>query len=206
MSIRKEEGGEQALILALRNGRPPAFRLLYEDYGPRLYAFCKKFGLTPEDAREIVQETFIRVWEHRQDIRTDTSFSSYLFTIARNLVYNGLRRTAYWEKYLHDAGAGQKAESFTGHPAEERELQHLIGEAIHQLPDKCRQIFWKSRYEGRSNQQIADELAISKSTVENQLNKALKNIRQFLEKNGYGPASLTAYSSIWYILINFICK
>lgn len=204
--MRKEDPGEQELILALRNGRAPAFRLLYEDYGPRLYAFCKKFGLSPEDAREIVQETFIRVWEHRQDIRTDTSFSSYLFTIARNLVYNVLRRTAYWEKYLHDAGVRQAAGTFSIHPADERELQQLIGEAIRQLPDKCRQIFWKSRYEGCSNQQIADDLAISKSTVENQLNKALRNIRQFLEKNGYGPASLTAYGGLWYILINFICK
>lgn len=204
--MRKEDPGEQELVLALRNGRAPAFRLLYEDYGPRLYAFCKKSGLSPEDAREIVQETFIRVWEHRQDIRTDTSFSSYLFTIARNLVYNVLRRTAYWEKYLYDAGVRQAAGTFAVQPANERELQQLIGEAIHQLPDKCRQIFWKSRYEGRSNQQIADELAISKSTVENQLNKALRNIRQFLEKNGYGPASLTAYGSMWYILINFISK
>jgi RNA polymerase sigma-70 factor (ECF subfamily) len=204
--MRKEYSGEQELILALRNGRSPAFRLLYTDYGPRLYGFCKRSGLSPEDAREIVQETFIRVWEHRQDIRTDTSFSSYLFTIARNLIYNSLRRTAYWEKYLRDTGVRQAAGTFTHLPADERELQRLIGEAIRQLPDKCRQIFRKSRYEGCSNQQIAEEMAISKSTVENQLNKALRSIRVFLEKNGYGPTSLTASAGLWYILINFASK
>jgi RNA polymerase sigma-70 factor (family 1) len=203
--MRKEDAGERELITALRNGHPSAFRQLYIGYGPRLYGFCKKFGLSPEDAREIVQETFIRIWEHRHDIRSDDPFSSYLFTIARNQVYNSLRRAAYWEKYLRDAGVQQAAGTYAL-PADERELQRLIGEAILQLPDKCRQIFWKSRYEGFSNQQIADELAISKSTVENQLNKALRNIRAFLEKNGYGPASITAYMGLWYILINFISK
>gem|GEM_PF-39597 len=204
--MRKEDPGERDFVPALRNGDPAAFRQLYADYGPRLYGFCKRYGLPPEDAREIAQETFIRVWEHRLDIRPETSFSSYIFTIARNLIYNALRRAAYWEKYLRDPGIQQAAGSGMPTPADERELQRLIGEAVLQLPDKCRQIFRKSRYEGFSNQEIADELAISKSTVENQLNKALRNIRIFLERNGYGPASLTACAGIGCMLINFISK
>lgn len=201
--MRKEEFGERELVLELRSGSPSAFRQLYSAYGPRLYGFCKRFGLPPEDAREIIQETFIRVWEHRQDIRPDTSFSSYLFTIARNLLYNTLRRATYWEKYLREASLSQPAGGSIPAPADERELQRLIGEAILQLPDKCREIFWKSRYEGCSNQQIADDLAISKSTVENQLNKALKTIRKFLENNGYGPAVLTSCIGVCHILFNF---
>jgi RNA polymerase sigma-70 factor (ECF subfamily) len=202
--MRQEDFEEWELVPELRKGNPSAFRQLYSAYGPRLYGFCKRFGLTPDDAREIIQETFIRIWEHRHDIRPETSFNSYLFTIARNLIYNSLRRTAYWEKYLRQASLQWPAGESIPAPADERELQRLIGEAILELPDKCRQIFWKSRYEGFSNQQIADELAISKSTVENQLNKALKTIRKFLESNGYGPALLTSYAGICHVLINFI--
>lgn len=205
--MRQEDFDEQELLAELRDGNSSAFRQLYDRYGPRLFGFCKRFGLSPDDAREILQETFIRVWKHRHDIRQDTSFISYLFAIARNLIYNSLRRTAYWEKYLREASLGGPAAGPIPTPADERELQRLIGEAILQLPDKCRQIFWKSRYEGFSNQQIADELAISKSTVENQLNKALKAIRKFLESNGYGPATLlSGYMGICHILINFISK
>src|SRR5882757_6287727 len=171
--MRQEDFEEQELVTELRKGNPSAFRQLYGAYGARLYGFCKRFGIPPEEAREVIQETFIRVWEHRHDLRSDTSFSSYLFTIARNLIYNALRHAAYWDKYLGEAGLQQRAGEMVSVPADERELQRLIGEAVLLLPDKCRQIFRKSRYEGFSNQEIADELIISKSTVENQLNKAL---------------------------------
>src|SRR5258708_3475108 len=102
--MRQEDLEEQELVPELRKGNTSAFRQLYGAYGPRLYGFCKRFGMSPEDAREVIQETFIRVWEHRHDIRSDASFSSYLFTIARNLIYNALRHTAYQDKYLGEAG------------------------------------------------------------------------------------------------------
>lgn len=199
--MRKEDRGDLDLVPGLRDGSPAAFRQLYTDYGPRLYGFCKRFGLTPEDAREIVQETFIRIWEHRADLRIDSSFNTYLFTIAKNLMYNGLRRAAYWEKYLRDVSAQGHSSVVVPDSTDERELQRLIGEAVLQLPERCRQIFWKSRYEGFSNQQIAEQLAISKSTVENQLNKALRNIRLSLERKGYGPASMTGFAGVWYFII-----
>ena len=99
-------------------------------YGPRLYGFCKRFGIAPEDAREVIQETFIRVWEHRHEIRPDTSFSSYLFTIARNLIYNSLRHAAYWDKYLGEAGL-QTAGSTVAPTADERELQGPTHQEAH---------------------------------------------------------------------------
>jgi RNA polymerase sigma-70 factor (family 1) len=188
--MMQEDFQERELIPELRKGNPLAFRQLYVAYGGRLYGFCARFGLASDSAREIVQETFIRVWEHRGEIRSDTSFSSYLLTIARNLIYNALRHASYRDKYLQEVRLQQPDSEGHFAPANERELQRLIGEAELQLPDKCRQIFRKSRYEGYSNQAIADELAISKSTVENQLNKALKTIRHFLGTHGYGPTLL----------------
>ncbi|MBS1567380.1 MAG: RNA polymerase sigma-70 factor [Bacteroidetes bacterium] len=200
--MRQEDFEELALIGELREGNPSAFRQLYAAYGPRLYAFCKRFGISAEDAREVIQETFIRVWERRLDIRTGTSFSAYLFTIARNIIYNAMRHAAYLDKYLGEAG-GEPSVSIS---ADERELQQLIGEAVQQLPDKCRQVFRKSRYEGLSNQEIADELSISKSTVENQLNKALRSIRTFLKSNGYGTALLLSAAGLNHLLTDLVSK
>lgn len=175
---------EQILKKNLRAGDPAAFRALYENYAPRLTGFVIRFGCNREEVDEIVQETFVRVWQHRHNINPEASFSTYIITIAKNLVYNQVRRAAVRDKYLRQISA-QVVQQHTHSAINVRELQQFIGKAILLLPDKCRQIFRKSRLEGYSNQQIADEMSISKSTVENQINKAQKIIRKCLKENGY---------------------
>lgn len=185
-----EEFNEPLFMSGLREGDPSAFRQLYERYSPRLQAFCSRFRLPPEEVAEIVQETFVRVWLHRQNLKTDAAFSTYLITIAKHLVYNNARRMAHYKKYVQQVL--QEVQHDQGQQVLNRnELQQLISSAMQQLPDKCRQVFSKSRFEGYSNQQIADEMNISKSTVENQLNKALKQIRKSLETNGYRTVTVS---------------
>lgn len=174
---------EEQQVSALKEGDALAFQALYEEYGPRLQGFAARFRISREEADEIVQETFIRVWLHRQHLNTSASFGAYVITIAKHLIYNQLKRDSYKEKYIRELSFQLRKES---NPAVEWELRSLLDEAIRELPEKCRQVFQKSRWEGSSNQQIADELNISKSTVENQINKALKQIRRFLTARGYG--------------------
>lgn len=178
----KEDPNDKLLIFGLQNNDPHAYRELYTRYAPKLQAFATRFRMSREEADEIVQETFIRIWLHRHKIDADSAFSAYLITIARNLIYNQIRKTAFREDYKKDlmrekAGLEMPADS---------ELKNLINKAVLSLPEKCRLIFRKSRFEGYTNAQIAEELRISKSTVENQLNKALKIIRKELEDKGYG--------------------
>lgn len=70
---------EQALVQQLRSGDPSAFRLLYERYAPRLAAFATRFKAGREEADEIVQETFIRIWKHRDRIDANSPFEAYLY-------------------------------------------------------------------------------------------------------------------------------
>lgn len=181
---------EQALVRQLISGDPAAFRTLYERYAPRLAAFSAKFQASSAETDEIVQETFIRTWVHRQRIDPTQPFEAYIITIAKNLIYNHVRKLGHQQNYLREISAG--AVSKQEDPAIQiRELQELIGRSMQQLPEKCRMVFRKSRLEGYSNAQIAAEMEISKSTVENQLNKALKIIRKDLEDHGYGTTLIT---------------
>ncbi|SIN91382.1 RNA polymerase sigma factor [Chitinophaga niabensis] len=188
---------EQALVQQLRSGDPSAFRLLYERYAPRLAAFATRFKAGREEADEIVQETFIRIWKHRDRIDAGSPFEAYVITIARNLIYNQIRKAGHQQTYIREITNQFNQQD----PAvNARELQQLIGKTMQELPDKCRAIFRKSRLEGYSNAQIAEEMAISKSTVENQLNKALKIMRKSLESHGYS----TSLMAILFIFNKFL--
>jgi RNA polymerase sigma-70 factor (ECF subfamily) len=174
---------EEQVVRALKEGDALAFQTLYEEFGPRLQGFAARFRLPKEEVDELVQETFIRIWKHRQHINPSASFSTYIITIAKHLIYNQLKREGYKEKYIKELAL--QAAPGTPSDQNEWELRQLLEEALLELPEKCRLIFRKSRFEGISNQQIAESLGISKSTVENQLNKALKLVRKFLKARGY---------------------
>lgn len=176
---------ESALVQQLRSGDPSAFRLLYERYAPRLAAFATRFKASREESDEIVQETFIRIWKHRDRIDANAPFEAYIITIAKNLIYNQIRKAGHQQNYIREITYQFNQQEPGGNA---RELQQLIGKTMQELPEKCRAIFRKSRMEGYSNAQIAEEMAISKSTVENQLNKALKIMRKSLEDHGYSTS------------------
>lgn len=168
-------------IEQLIQGDEAAFRRTYEAYGPRLYYFARKLGLHEEDAEEIVQETFMRIWLSRHSIKPNLPLGGFIITIARNQIYNALKKAAVRKQY-------QAITSFDDVPKCEintNELQLLIQRAVEEMPEKRRTVFRMSRFEGQLNQHIADELGISKSTVENQLNKALKFLRKRLREYGY---------------------
>ena len=79
---------DNGLIAQLQNGDKAAFKMLFEKYGPRLYQFSLKYLRDKEDAEDLLNEVFLKIWENRHSLKTNTSFQSYLFTIA----YNNIRQ------------------------------------------------------------------------------------------------------------------
>ncbi len=175
---------EQILIRSLRDGNVNAFRTLYQSHAPRLKSFCKHLSVSGDEADEIVQETFIRIWLHRKNVNENLLFSTYIMTIAKRLIYNRIKQLARREKYLKELSAKLQTEN-SKPTISENELQRLIDSAIQKLPQRCKIVFLNSRIDGLSNREIAEKLSISTSTVENQINKALKIIRKTLEQGGY---------------------
>ena len=176
---------EIELVIKLQQGDTTAFKILYEKYAPRLKAFSSRFNFTLEESEDIVQETFIKIWENRETIIPTSSFNTFLITIAKHLIYNQIRHSVYRKNYSKEI---LYVSSHNSTPGNERDLQQLIEKSIKKLPEKCRQVYQKSRIEGYSNSEIATEMNISQSTVENQLNKALKRLKQSMQNAGYGTS------------------
>ncbi|GAA4432812.1 RNA polymerase sigma-70 factor [Pontibacter saemangeumensis] len=156
-----------------------AFESLYKLFEPRLYAFALHLSRQKVDAEEIVQEVFLKVWERRHLLDADQNFDGYLFSIARNLVYNKARRRVYefaFTQYV--AATGEHAGCFTEETVAYRDLVKLLEETYATLPPIRRQVFVMSRVEGKSNSEIARLLNTSNSNIENHLNKALKSIKE----------------------------
>ena len=158
-----------------------AFRRLFERYQPIL--FRQVFFQTSEtdQAHDIVQQTFISVWEHRKSIRSHLSFLAYILRISRNLIYDAVKHRKIRDRI--EVTLPPPAKSELDDPAEALHLavlQEKISSIINDLPQKCREIFLLSRFEGKTNQEIADSLQLSVRTVEHQISNALKVLRKHL--------------------------
>lgn len=169
---------ETKLIARLREGDQTAFEILFRFYYPGLVVFASQITLDKDEASEIVQDFFVRLWENRSSIKESNSVKSYLFTSVKNRSLNYLKKqkmeTKVVEqmKYLAENSALYEPDVFV-----ESELQGKIKDAINKLPTRCGEIFVLSRFQGLSNDEIATKLDISKRTVETQISNALKVLR-----------------------------
>jgi len=153
-----------------------AFNCLYNEYSRRLYRFAYGYLKSEEEAEELVQEVFTIIWEKRKELKEELSFKSFLFTIAFNIIRKHFRTKAYLTEYLK-SGVRSELDLQTTNQVVYNSLYKFIYDLVNQLPSSRKEIFIKSRVQGYSIKEIAEELQISHKTVENQLSAALKFIR-----------------------------
>lgn len=164
---------------ALRNGDHKAFEVVFIAYFNKVKYFINGLLRSEEDAEELAQELFVKLWTSRLSIDLDKKFSTYLYVIARNLAFNFLKSKYVRESYANDPYHVEEIVD-----ADEvvwaKELERMLHIAVEKMPDRRKEIFTLSRNEGLSNEEIATRLDISKKTVENQLSLALKELRQVI--------------------------
>ena len=160
-------------------GGTAAFRELFDRYYAPLCRFAACWFHDRTSAEEIVLDTFTHIWQHAGELRISTSVRAYLFRAVRNRALNRLR-----DERTDGIPIGKGPEPLFTNPEalqlEADEMLLLIAEAVSQLPDRCREVFRKSREEGLSNAAIANQMRISVKTVEAQITKALRRIRETL--------------------------
>ncbi len=176
---------ENKLTIAIRNGDAKAFSHLFDRHKDVLYSYALKVTRSRDLAEEAVQETFLRLWLNREKLDPGRPIQGYLFRIARNYVFNILKRAVYDERL--------KTHIFYNYPAWEpgadehlilSELQLAKENAISCLPPRRQLIFRMSRKEGLSHQEIAEKLGISPNTVKDQIVKATQTIKEYLRSHG----------------------
>jgi RNA polymerase sigma-70 factor, ECF subfamily len=167
------------LAMRIKLGDEQAFELLFRKFNVRLCVFANKFLNDPEEAQEIVQNVFIKIWEGRDDIDPEDSLKSYVFKIVQNLSLNKLRRKKVESRYIeiYKLVYIEQQEHSAHDSLLARELEEHITHSIGKLPCECRKVFELSRVDGLKYREIADTLNISVKTVEAQMSKALRSLR-----------------------------
>ncbi len=182
--MRQSFDNEAELVKRVATGSEEAFEELFRAYKNKLYSFSLRYTKSPELAREVVQEAFIKVWEGRCKLDPSQCFGAYLFRITRNQLLNHLKRNAFEAAYKHRLSFFLEA---SHNPTESdvlsAEYEKIAKEAMAQLPPQRQEIFKMSRVEGLSQLEIAQSLNISTHTVKAQMNKALKAMRSYFQKH-----------------------
>lgn len=154
------------------------FRAYYQPLCNYAYTFVQD----RDEAEEIVQSAFLSVWEKRESIEIRTSLKSYLYTMVRNACLNVIKHEKIKQKHIgEELATAERSYDSVSQRVNSSELETRIQVSMEKLPEQCRLIFKLSRFEELKYAEIADQLNISVKTVENQIGKALKIMREELK-------------------------
>ena len=162
-----------------------AFDAIYNKYCYKLHEFVLRYLKQEEDAEEIVQEVFIKIWESRSKIDAYLSFESFLFTIAYNTSISLLRKRVSATKsreYLKSLQQIDNDENVIDE-LQFKELNHKVQSLLKQLTPRQKEVYLLSREEGLTHQEIAQKLSISENTVKNHLVTTLKYLKSHIDSS-----------------------
>src|SRR5688572_17768181 len=162
MTANKDSYNEPALVQELQKGNKDAFFELYERYHPAIYKYIIKFIKIPEQAEDILQEVFLKIWIHRERIDTNLSFQAYLYRISRNQAFKALKKIASDnELRLKVMLEFQHTVKDADNKALWAQYESILKSAIGKLPPQRQKIFRLCREDGKSYKEISCELNIS---------------------------------------------
>lgn len=188
---------DKLLLKKIKDGNDLAFGALFEKYAKRLFGIARLYLNDRSACEEIVQEVFLKIWLNREKLQPDLPFIPYISRIAKNLIINGAKRKILQISYLNSLGSNDnKNINSTQQHVIFTEVKTLIDQLVAAFPPKRKEIFTLSRFKGLSNKEIATRMQISERTVEGQINKALKSLRQQLGRHGYLGIFFILFSSL----------
>lgn len=174
---------DYSLVKGLKNGDHSSFKELFQKYSIPLFHFSLSYLKSENVAEDIVQEVFTKIWENRYNLKSHTSFKSYLFTIALNAIRKQFNKLSKENKAKHDIliDFSEKPESFDDDTNYEF-LHKKLNELIQNMPPKRKIVFVKRKIEGKSIKEIAKELELSPKTVERHITQAMHYLKDEFKK------------------------
>lgn len=176
---------DNLLASRIQDGSMDAFKILYDRYKRKLYYFSLRYLENTTDSEELVQVVFISIWEHRKTLDDSKSIRSYIYRSAVNFIYNCLKKKAVRNKYMEQEL--QKPESSVNQTYEQifyMDLERRIDTILSSLPLQQQKIFNFRRFEGLSHEEIAKKLELSVRTVENQIYRVTKVLKEQIKAEG----------------------
>lgn len=195
MSANSNEVDEQKLLARLRLGEEAAFRRLYDRYSRPIYGNILRLVRDEAVADDLLQDVFVKIWEHRENIDPTQSFRAYLFTCSRHFAFNFKRRLRLEiEVAIQIARGYVDSDDVVVNSLDAKETELLLQEAIGELPAQRQRIFRLCKIDGLSYRQVAEQLGISEATVRDHIVKANKFIKdRLIQGGGYSALLLTVW-------------
>lgn len=173
-------------VIQLSKNSKNRFEDVFHTYYQPLYHLSISYLKDEEEAKSVVQEAFVKLWEIRNELHADSNLRNFLFTLVKNNCLNILKRRQIvlrhheeiklMEMHYQYESLSRIGENYL----EFNELKEKIDLAIKNLPEHCRVVFEMSRFEDLKNREIAVKLGVSQKTIEAHLTKALKILRNEL--------------------------
>ncbi|EHQ25868.1 RNA polymerase sigma-70 factor [Mucilaginibacter paludis] len=183
--INNEIVNERQLLVQLSNHDKEAFSIIYNAYAKKLFRYAVKIIKSTEIAEDTVHDIFVKLWDNASSLQIETSLQAYLYKATYFHLMNLIKRGAVQERFVDEVmySAAQLSHCTEEKVLFKETLKHVQC-AIDSLPPQRKLIFEMGRNEGMSHRQIARELDLADSTVNNQIVKALKTIKEHLLISG----------------------
>ena len=178
--IKMDKTQELKLLEQLGKGSHLAFNALFLQYYPQVKKFLLGFLKSESDANDLSQEIFVKIWVQREKISQVNFFKTYLYSMARNALFNYFEHELIKQNYASKTQELSQYKDVIESDLYAKELSLLIDTTIEKMPEQRRRVFRMSRYEGIPNSEIAEKLNISKRTVENHITSALAELRSMV--------------------------
>ncbi|MDO6603795.1 RNA polymerase sigma-70 factor [Arenibacter palladensis] len=178
----------ELFLSLLEKGEKCAFETLFRLYYTKLVNISKGYLVYQQEAESIVQNVFLKLWENKASLGEVSNINSYLYTMTKNLCLDQLKHEKIKKNYMDNSYRIRSEIQYKFIQDEaaslllENELESKIIQSIELLPEKCKNIFKKSRLEGLKRSEIASEMGISHKTVDNHMASALRHMRFHLRE------------------------
>ena len=170
------------LVEKMKAGDRGSFNLLFRRYYSPLVRFCVRYVADADQAAEIVQDLFVKLWTNREKMAFNTSFESYMLRAVRNAAITFINKErAHAETneriYVDESDANDPSETL-----QSNNLEASYQKVLATMPEKRREVFLASRFEGMKYTEIAEKLGLSQKTVEAHMSAAIKQLREGLKE------------------------
>ncbi len=200
MSSRELLNKQEFLI----QGEVASFEVVFKKYYPRLKKYCLGMVKDYDVAEDLVQDAFLKVWEKRQTVLGDNGLQALLYTMVRNNALNYLKRNKLRDQYVEAFRFDSpQQELFIRSFLEEDEweaqqtlFKKELERLLEALPEKCKEAFVLSRFDGLTNTEVADYMGVSVKTVEKHLSKATAILRKLLDSS-----PVRSFMTVWIFVV-----
>jgi RNA polymerase sigma-70 factor (family 1) len=178
--VKSELYNEDAVLLLMAQGDEDAFRRLYDHYRKKVYYVAREMLRDDDQAADVLQEVFIKLWQHREKLPDILNFNAWLNTVTRHEILMVFRKMAREDQLLRELASLKPPAEGTQDPMALKELRTALHSAMDKLTPQQRRVFELSRMEGLRHAEIAHLLGISRQAVKKHMTDALRVIRREL--------------------------